>query len=357
MRHAVIMAGGSGTRLWPLSRKQRPKQLLRLFGGQSLLRQSYARLRGLLVPAAISVITTAEHLDLVHGELPEVPAENLFGEPCGRDTANAVGLAAAILMERDPDGVMGVFTADHIITPVDRFVGAVDSAFTQAERHPEALVTLGIVPSAPETGFGYAKRGAALGENVYQVERFVEKPNRETAERYVSSGEYYWNSGMFVWRTRTILDEIARRLPESYAPLLELGRAWGSASGAELAARVYPSLRKISIDFAVMEKAENVLLVEMNCRWRDVGSWGALAAVLDADAAGNVHAGGRVLHLGSRGTTTATEDPHHLIATIGVEDLVVVHSADATLVCRKDDAQAIRELVAALQAEWGEHYL
>ena len=357
MRHAVIMAGGSGTRLWPLSRRRRPKQLLRLFGGKSLLRQSYERLAGLLEPGLIYVITTADHLDLVRRELPEVPEGNLFGEPCGRDTANAVGMAAAILYQRDPDGVMGIFTADHIITPLDRFRRAVDSALKRADENPDALVTIGVVPTAPETGFGYVKRGESLGDGLYLVDRFVEKPDLDTARRYVNSGDYYWNSGMFAWRTATILEELELHLPPSYPTLVELGEAWGTPAWPEFANALYPGLQKISIDFAVMEKAERVLVVEMDCQWRDVGSWNALAAVLPADADGNVHTGHRVIHVGSKGTVTATEDVDHLITTIGVEDLVIVHSADATLVCKKSEAQAMRGLVDALQAEWGDRHL
>lgn len=357
MRHAVIMAGGSGTRLWPLSRKRKPKQLLRLFGGQSLLRQSYERLATLLEPQSIYVITTADHLELIRRELPEIPESNLFGEPCGRDTANAVGMAAAILHQRDPDGVMGIFTADHVITPVDRFNRAVDSAFKRADENPDALITIGVVPTTPETGFGYVQRGEPLGDGLYRVDRFVEKPNLQIAERYLASGDYYWNSGMFAWRIGTILAEIEKHLPESYPPLMELGRAWGTDSWAERAAKLYPRLQKISVDFAIMEKAERVLVIEMNCHWRDVGSWNALAAVLSADAEGNVQTGKRVIHLGSKGTVVATEDDEHLIATIGVEELVIVHTADATLVCRKSEAQAIRELVATLQAESGDRHL
>ncbi|MCP4594105.1 MAG: NTP transferase domain-containing protein [bacterium] len=357
MRHAVIMAGGVGTRLWPLSRRKRPKQMLRLFGGKSLLRESFDRLTGLLEPASIYVITVEEHLGLVRKELPEIPEENLLGEPCGRDTANAVGLAAAVLAQRDPEGVMGIFTADHLITPQDRFCTAVDSAFKRAEENPDALVTLGVLPTTPESGFGYVRRGELLGTGVYRVDRFVEKPDTATAERYLASGEYYWNSGMFTWRIGTILREVERHLPESYPQLMELGRLWDQPTGREHAAAVYPGLRKISVDFAIMEKADRVLVVEMNCTWRDVGSWSALATVLGGDNQGNASTGNRVIHLGSRGTMAASEDPEHLIATIGVEDLVIVHSADATLVCRKDDAQAIRELVAAVEADSGDRHL
>lgn len=357
MRHAVIMAGGSGTRLWPLSRRQRPKQTLRLFGGKSLLRQSYDRLRGLLPPEAIYVITLAEHLALMRSEVPEIPEQNLFGEPSGRDTANAVGLAAAILHRRDPDGVMGVFTADHVITPQDRFALAVDDAFALAERYPDALVTMGVPPASPHSGYGYLRRGQSLGERRWEVAGFFEKPEVDTAERLVAAGDHYWNSGMFTWRIETILAQLARHLPASHQPLAEIGRTWDTPAGRAAAAGVYSTLPKISIDYAVLEKAERVLMVEMDCRWLDVGSWTALESVLPADEAGNVSAAARVVHVGSRGSIVVAEDDQHLIATVGVEDLVIVHSADATLVCRKSDAERVRDLVARLQKEHGDSHL
>ena len=311
----------------------------------------------MLEPRSIYVITTTEHLSLIRDELPELPEENLIGEPCGRDTANAVGLAAAILRQRDPDGVMGIFTADHIITPADRFARAVDSAFKRAAENRDALITIGVVPTTPETGFGYVQRGESLGDGVYRVDRFVEKPDLPTAERYVSSGEHYWNSGMFTWGISTILGQFEKHLPEAYPSLMQLGEAWATAQGPELAGRVYPELNKISVDFAIMEKAERVLVVEMNCTWRDVGSWNALTGVLSPDAEGNVQTGPRVVHLGSKGNIVATEDDDHLIATIGVEDLVIVHSKNATLVCKKSEAQAIRDLVATLRTELGDQHL
>jgi len=226
MEHAVIMAGGAGTRLWPLSRNHRPKQLLRLFDGRSLLRHTYERLAERFDPTRIHVITTAAHLPMVAEDLPELPAENLMGEPCGRDTANAVGMAAALLERRDPGAVMGVFTADHIIRPVDRFCAALDAAYRHVAETPGVLVTFGIRPAVAHTGYGYVHRGRTLGDGVHQVLEFVEKPDADTAATYLSSGEYYWNSGMFVWRAKTILDELARHMPDSHAKLLALAEAW-----------------------------------------------------------------------------------------------------------------------------------
>ena len=344
MRHAVIMAGGAGLRLWPLSRASRPKQLLKLAQGKSLLRLAYGRVAGLLDAESIYVITGAEHLDLVAEELPELPAANLFGEPVGRDTANAVGLAAAILSHRHGQATMGVFTADHVITPTNRFAATVTRAFDLADRHADALVTMGIVPTRPEIGYGYVQRGPALADGVFEVLRFAEKPDLATAEQYLAAGDYYWNSGMFTWRVDTILDQLKQHLPETHTGVTEIAADWDTPRrGAKLEA-VYPHLPKISIDFAVMEKAPRVLVLEMDCKWVDLGSWAALEGVIDADADGNVIAAPRTVTLNARNNVLVSEDDH-LIAAFGVEDLVVIHSADATLVCRKQDAQALKELV------------
>ncbi len=355
MRHAVIMAGGSGPRLWPLSRLSRPKQLLRLFGGKSLLRQSYERLTALLPPESIYVITQAIHLPLVAEELPELPQDNLFGEPVGRDTVNAVGLAAAILHQRDPDGQMGIFTADHIICPVDTFCQSLDTAFSVVADHPDALVTFGIRPAGPQTAYGYVRRGEPVASGVFEVEEFTEKPNITAAIEYVACGQYYWNSGMFTWRISTILEQIKQHLPSSYEGLTACGECWDTPQRQKTINKVYPDLLKISIDFAVMEKADRVLVVEMNCQWVDVGSWPAIESVINADTDGNINAINHVMHLGSRGNIVVSEEKH-LIATIGVDDLVIIHSPDATLICTRRDAQCIKELVDNVHREYGDQY-
>ena len=355
MEHAVIMAGGAGTRLWPLSRNQRPKQLLGLFEGRSLLRISYERLAERFDPDRIHVITTAAHLPMAAEELPELPAENLMGEPCGRDTANAVGMAAALLEKRDPGCTMGIFTADHLITPVDRFCAALDTAYACVAEHPEILVTFGIKPTGPHTGYGYVHRGEPAGEGIYHVQEFKEKPDVETAAAYVASGEYYWNSGMFVWRAATVLDELARGLPDSHAKLLEMADAWDRPDGRQRVEATYPTLEKISIDFAVMERAAHVAVVEMNCEWRDVGSWTSLTDVFDADGSGNVVVAGNTALLDAGDNVIVTEGDH-LIALIGTNDLVVVHSDDATLICTKQAAQQIKDLVGHLKDRHGDRY-
>jgi len=360
VEHAVIMAGGPGTRLWPLSRNNHPKFLLRLFEGRSLLRRAYERLAPRFPADRIHVITTAAHLPMVVRELPELPSENLIGEPCGRDTANAVGFAAALLERRDPCAVMGIFTADHIIKPIEKFTRAVDKAFRHVALHPESLVTFGIRPKTPHTGYGYVHRGDAVGdpgaEGVYRVRSFREKPDAATAARYLASGEYYWNSGMFVWRARPVLDELARNLPDSHASLIRIAEAWSDPAASHEVNTLYPTLRKISIDFAVMEKADHVAVVEMDCDWMDVGSWTSMREVVPADASGNVAAARQLLSLDAEGNIVVAEDDH-LIALIGTKDLIVVRSGDATLICTKESAERLKELVGLLQERYGVKYL
>jgi mannose-1-phosphate guanylyltransferase len=352
MHHAVIIAGGSGTRLWPLSREDRPKQLLKLFGGKSLLRLAYERLAGVLPPGQIYVITAAQYLDAVAAELPEVPRANLFGEPCPRDTAPAVGLAAHLIALRDPQGTMGVFTADQVIEPADVFCRTVAAAFDAAERYPDALVTFGIKPTGSHTGYGYIHRGRQLDPGTYEIQAFKEKPDQVTAGMYVASGEYYWNAGMFVWRIPTILEQYARHQPEMNRDLETVAAEFDRPGRVNAILRRFSNIHRISVDFAIMEKARQVICVEMACRWLDVGSWPSLAEVLTSDAAGNTITAPRAITLDTRNNIVVSETDH-LVALIGVEDLIVVHSENATLVCHKNDAQRIKDLVEQLKNEPG----
>lgn len=345
---AVIMAGGSGTRLWPLSRRERPKQLLRIIEGRSLIQHAFERLRRIFEPRDIHVIALAEHRAAMAEELPELPWENFFGEPMGRDTAAAISTAAAILNERDPNTVMGVFTADHLIRPVERFVEVVRRGYETSAANGDALVTFGVKPTEAHVGLGYVKRGAASGPGVWKVEGFKEKPDIETARRFVASGDYYWNSGMFVWRTGTILRELDRHLPATAQIARELAKVWGRPGSVPSATKLYEGLTRISIDHAVMEKAECVLVVEMDLEWLDVGNWTALPSVLGTDMSNNTMAAANVVTMDAKGNIIVCEDDH-LIAAIGVEDLVIVRSGDATLICRRDQVQRIKELVAELE--------
>lgn len=355
MRYAVIIAGGSGTRLWPLSRKSRPKQLLRILGHKSLLELTVSRLRGLIAPANIYVITNAEYAPAVRAECPDLPAENIIGEPQGRDTANAIGLAAAILNQRDPEAVMGVFTADHVIEPVEAFCHTVGRAFELAQKSPKSLITFGLKPAWPHTGLGYihAEQLITGPEDDYKalkVRDFKEKPSGDLARRYCDSGEHFWNSGMFVWRAKTILEQLREFLPKSHDLLQGIARQWDSPGGEQFFRREFLKLQKISIDYGVMEKARDVIVVLLPCSWLDVGSWSALAEVLPPEQQGNIVAAAGVELIDSKNNIIVSEDKH-LLALIGLEDLVVVHSPDATLICRKDQTQRVKELVARLEQQ------
>src|SRR5688500_9085199 len=293
-QYGVSAAGSARPRLWPLSRTRRPKQLLPVVQGKSLLRLSYDRLRGILPPDRIYVCTGSQHGPLVLEDLPELPKDNLLGEPMGRDTANAVGFSAAVLRERDKDAVMAITTADHVIEPVDAFQAAVKTAFEVVAEDPAALVTFGIVPTHGHTGLGYIHRGEPLKhKGAFRVQAFKEKPDKPTADRYVESERYCWNSGMVVWRCDTVLGELATHLPASQAGLSQIADAWGSSRQQQVRQDVYPKLPKISIDFAVMEPAAagkgkaHVSVVEMPVQWIDVGSWPALGETLAPDADDN----------------------------------------------------------------------
>jgi len=356
MAYAVILAGGAGTRLWPLSRVRRPKQLIPLIGHKSLLDLAVGRLGGLFANEDIWVITNAEYADQIAAALPQLPRGNIVGEPEGRDTANAIALAAELLAQRDETATMAVFTADHVIRPTESFAEAVHAALNAAERNPDALLTFGIRPNWPHTGLGYIHCGPALAEGVHQVRAFQEKPEHQTARRYVESGEYFWNSGMFVWTLAAIRRTLEQFLPESKRAMEKLARS--AAAGGDLAAllaETYPSLQRISIDFAVMEKAPKVLMVELNCQWLDVGSWPAMEEVSELDGSGNIVVANNSVLLDCLRNIVVSEDDH-LLAVLGMDDCIVVHSPDATLVCSKTAAQRLKELITRIKENFGDKY-
>ncbi len=367
MNYGVIMAGGSGTRLWPISRNDKPKQLLRVVRGKSLLQVSYERLLGLLPPERIYVCTAAVHAPLVQADLPDLPPGNILGEPAGRDTANAVGFTAAVLHKHDPDAVCVVTTADHVIEPIDAFQAAIQKGFDAAADHPDVLVTFGIVPTFGHTGLGYVHRGEPLAgaknnAGVYKVLAFKEKPDKPTADRYVESGRYYWNSGMFVWRADTVLAELAAHLPDSYAGLAEIAAAWGTPQQAKVVDAVYSGLKKISVDYAIMEPASqgkgkaHVAVVEMPISWLDVGSWTSLAETLATDEHNNAVGAEASLLIDSDDNIILSTVPDHLVSTIGVSDMIVVHTPDATLVCPKSESQRVKDLVGKLKEKFGTRF-
>ena len=288
----------------------------------------------------------------------------------GRDTANAVGFTAAVLKARDPDAICAVVTADHDIEPVETFQASLQTAFQVATEDPLALVTFGIVPTHGDTGLGYVQRGEKLAlkkappnaPGAYRVLAFREKPDKPTADRYVESGNYYWNSGMFVWRADTVLGELQAHLPESYAGLTKIAAAWDSPRQQEVLNAIYPTLKKISVDYAIMEPASqskgkaHVALVEMPVQWVDVGSWTSLAQTLPTDAQNNALGCPHCLFIDSDDNIIFSTDPEHLIATIGLSDMVIVHTHDATLVCPKSASQRVKDLVGKLKEKYDGQY-
>jgi mannose-1-phosphate guanylyltransferase len=371
MHYGVIMAGGAGTRLWPLSRGAKPKQLLQVIRGKSLLQLSYERLRGLLPPERIFVCTGEAHRKAVEQNLPELAKDNILGEPTGRDTANAVGFPAAVLSRRDKDAVIAVVSADHVIEPLEKFHASLKAAFQVVEQQPGALVTFGIVPTYGHTGLGYVQRGEAVrlrdvapdAPGAFRVQAFKEKPDKPTADRYVESGRYYWNSGMFVWRCDTVLKELSMHLPDSHRGLTKIADAWDTPKRQQVLDEVYPALPKISIDYAVMEPASlgkgkaQVYVVEMLVQWLDVGSWPALAETLRTDEHSNAVECGTCLLVDSDDNIVISDDPGHLVSLIGISDMIVVHTRDATMVCHKSEAQRVKELVGKVKEKYGDRYL
>ncbi|MBI2824945.1 MAG: mannose-1-phosphate guanylyltransferase [Planctomycetia bacterium] len=366
MPFALVMAGGSGTRFWPLSREALPKQLLNLLGPRSLLASTIDRLDGLVPRGDVIVATGARLVGAVQEQLPDFSPDAILAEPCKRDTAPCIGLVAMLVEKRAPEATMVVLPSDHVIRDGAAFQAAVRQAFALVEERPGRLVTFGIRPTYPAESFGYLERGepvASMGAGAdgpgkaYRVARFREKPSLDIAQQYVAAGNFFWNSGIFVWKARAILAELAARQPEMHALLEQIAASHGTPGFDAALAREFPAVRAISIDFAVMEHAADVVMIEAPFDWDDLGSWQALARQRGADEHGNTVVG-RHLGVKTRGTTVYNADDGggHLIVTVGVDDLIIVHAPDATLVASKRDEESLRQ-VAKLIAErgWRDH--
>jgi len=359
---AVIMAGGSGTRFWPLSREKMPKQLLKIGSADTLIQQTVSRVLPIIRREDIFVVTNQALADDINIQLSTKFGEawdmNFILEPEAKNTAPALGLAALHLNRIDPEGIMVVFSADHSIRKADEFLSLLRKAGDAAANN--YLVTLGITPDRPETGYGYIKAGERCREitddnGVCRVEAFVEKPNIEIAKEYLKHGQYYWNSGIFIWKTSTLLEEIKKQAPSLDAGLIEIQKSIGTDQETEVIARVFKKLESISIDYAVMEKTDRAAVIPADIGWSDVGSWTALDDVSEHDASGNI-VSGNVIDIDSHDSIIYAEK--RLVATIGLKDAVVVDTPDATLVCSKERAQDVKKVVEELKKrKSGEHLI
>ena len=347
MYYAVIMAGGSGTRLWPLSRRDYPKQALKLVGERTMFQYAVERIRSIFPPERILVVTLAKHAPILMEQVPELPKENFILEPEGRGTAPAIGLASIHIADQDPDACMVILTADHFIKETKRFCEVLVAAEKVAHSR---LVTLGIPPSNPSTGFGYIHQGALAGEEngfpFYTVERFTEKPDPATARKMVESGEYSWNSGMFVWQGKRILREFQQQMPDFYTQLMEVQVTLGTPGYQAVVERVWPQVTKETIDYGIMECASDVVVIPVDIGWTDIGSWGSLFDLLPADANDNVFVGPHI-EIDTRNTMIFGDK--RLVAVMGVEDLVIVDTEDVVMVCSREREQDVKALVEYLK--------
>ena len=359
MLHAVIMAGGAGTRFWPASRKATPKQLLQLVGERTMIQATLDRVEALISPERVLVVTNDSLVDPIRSQLPALPPRAVIGEPCKRDTAPCVGLAAAIMARDDSDATMLVMPADHVIQATGQFHEAVTHAASIVDANPKRIVTFGIKPTYPAASFGYIERAATpdgdAGSGTYPVKMFREKPTLETAKQYLDSGGFYWNAGIFVWKASTILAALAEHEPQMHGHIMAIAEAYGGPTFGKTLETEFAKIEGKSIDYAVMEKYDDVAVIEAPFDWDDVGGWGSLARQHGTDAAGNTVIG-RHLSVDSRDCIVRTSTDH-LVVTLGMEDCIVVHTPDATLVARKQDEESIRRIVARLQEEGWDEYL
>lgn len=358
--YAVIMAGGGGTRLWPVSRRELPKQLLPLLDEQTLFQSTVTRLEKLFPPEHILVVTVSEQASIMQEQAPEIPLENYLIEPAPRGTASVVGLGAAVLTQRDPKAMMAVLPSDHFIRNRDLFHYLLRAAFDVAKKG--YLVTLGITPTFPSTAYGYIQQGEALdGEfkyPVYAVKRFIEKPNEQTAHQLLRNGDHSWNSGMFIWRVADILTEIEKQMPELSDAVTKISAAWDTPQKDEVLDALWYDLKVETVDYGVMENAELVAVLPAGgLGWSDVGSWDSLSEVLLPDMNGNIAQNAHHLAIDTHNTLVYSNDNERLVVTIGVDDMVLVDTGDVLLVCKSDQAQKVRDVVEHLRKHRQEKYL
>ncbi|HKL87622.1 MAG TPA: mannose-1-phosphate guanylyltransferase [Salinibacter sp.] len=356
MDYAVIMAGGIGSRFWPASRKEHPKQFLDVFGDGTLIQNTIARLQGLIPPERCLVVTHDRYVEKTQKQLPAVPDENILAEPISRNTAPCITYAAATLVDRDPDATMVVLPADHVIGNVAQFHDTLDVAIDAAQE-PGALVTIGIEPTYPATGYGYIQYDGDAAEDAgleaHPVRTFAEKPDQSTAERFIDSGDFLWNSGMFIWRADTILDQVETHLPDAhdaFKPVLDAG----DDVDTDTLTQAFQNSPRISIDYGVMEQADTVYVVPGSFEWNDVGDWRAVYDLSDKNELGNVIQGNVIMQDSSRCLVQAGD---RLVVLVGIHDMVVVDTDDAVLVCNRESAQQVKQVVEYLHAHQFDEYV
>lgn len=345
---AVIMAGGRGERFWPKSRNSCPKQFLSLTSdGETMIQKTVRRLLPLVDMSDIYIVTNAAYGSLVAEQLPDIPKENILSEPAARNTAPCIAFAAAVINRKYDDAIMMVLPSDHLIGLEDIYINTLKKAAKVAAQDGN-LVTIGITPEYPETGYGYINFGSEDESGAYKVERFVEKPDLATAEMYFTSGKYLWNSGMFVWKLSTILDNIRRLMPDIYEGAVRIGEAYGTDSFNEVLVREFTAFRSESVDFGIMERAENIYTIPGSFGWDDVGSWLAVERINKTDSDKN-YITGDVISVASRHTTVC--GGKRLIAAVGLEDVIIVDTDDAVLVCSKNSTQDVKKVIAQLREQ------
>lgn len=357
--YALILAGGGGTRLWPMSRKNKPKQLLPLVDDHSMFYTAVTRLAPLFSPDRIYVVTGRDYVQDMREDVPDIPAKNFIAEPYGRDNAAATGLALTVIHKRDPKAVVAILTADHHIGKPDLFRRVLKTAYEIASEN--YIVTLGISPSFPSTGFGYIKQGQQLGETDgfawHTADRFTEKPDVVRATQFIASGLYSWNSGMFIWRTEQALEEFARQQPEMHQLFAELEPTVDTPDYLTKLDEIWPKMLKKSIDFAIMEGAERMVIIPVEIGWSDVGSWSSLYDLLPQDRFGNCAKGDNVNNRIILDTHNTLVISDRLTVAIGVDNIVVIETDDALLICHKDRTQDVRQITTYLRENGGEKYL
>ena len=355
--YAVIMAGGKGARFWPRSREKKPKHLLDIVSDKTIIRETVDRIRPMIPPDKILIVTGQSHAEELIRQLPEIPQENIIIEPVGRNTAPCIGLAALHIKRKTPDAVMLVLPSDHLIADENQFRKILGAAATMA-RQEDCLVTIGIRPTGPETGYGYIeqgrKRAVIEGEKVYDVRSVREKPDMANARALLVQGGFSWNSGMFIWKVSTILNALQQWLPDLYGGLLQIEAALGSSREAAVVDLVYRQARSISIDYGVMEKAQNTLVIPGDFGWSDVGSWDALWEVSPRDEKGNA-VRGQSINIDSR--NCLVHSPGKTVALVGVEDLIVVETGDALMICKRGSSQDVKKVVDWLERANKKEYL